>query len=66
MKPEYSDITADLTNCDGNAFAIIACVSKALKKGGERDAARAWTEGAMRSESYGELLRLAMKTVTVV
>ena len=32
--PKYPDISVQLTGEDGNAFAVIASVSKALKRGG--------------------------------
>ena len=43
---------------DGNAFAIIGRVSKALKGAGYRDKAREWQAAAMACESHDALLCL--------
>lgn len=65
LSPKYPDVEVTLTGTDGNAFAIIGNVSKALKRAGERDAAREWSDAAMACESYDALLVLAMQTVEV-
>ncbi len=43
---------------DGNAFAVIGRVSKALKGAGYRDKAKEWQSAAMACESYDALLGL--------
>ena len=43
---------------DGNAFAIIGRVSKALKRAGYPDKAKEWQAAAMSCESYDHLLNL--------
>ena len=43
---------------DGNAFAIIGRVSKALKRAGYRDKVKEWQAAAMKCESYNHLLNL--------
>jgi len=59
-KPE-----CQLVGTDGNAFAIIGNVAKALRKVGMVDEAAAWTDKAMQCGSYDELLQLAMGVVDV-
>ncbi len=43
---------------DGNAFAVIGRVSKALKRAGYPDKAKEWQAAAMACESYTALLGL--------
>jgi len=50
---------------DGNVFAIIGRVSKALKSVGLKEQAREFTQKAFKSESYDAVLQLAMKYVDV-
>ena len=51
---------------DGNAFAIMGRVSKALKGAGLREEADAFTREAMRAGSYAELVGVIVeKYVTV-
>ena len=57
------EIPVQLTGEDGNAFAIIGAVSKALKRAGFRDEAEAFKIAAFDCESYDALLVLAMETV---
>ena len=49
----------DLSNVDGNVFAIIGHVSKALPK----DRAKEWRERAMNCESYDKVLQLMFEYV---
>jgi hypothetical protein len=49
-----------LTGEDGNVFSIIGRVSKALKKAGHEDKATEFKDKAFASDSYDEVLRLAM------
>jgi hypothetical protein len=51
---------AKLTGEDGNVFSIIGRVSKALKKAGQEDKAKEFTDKAFNAGSYDEVLRLAM------
>lgn len=62
---KYPDVHVQLSGEDGNAFAIIGRVTKALKRAGHKDAATEFANEAMRQPSYDHLLRLAMKTVDV-
>jgi hypothetical protein len=50
---------------DGNVFAIIGRVSRALKTAGQRTKADEFTKKAFGSGSYDEVLRLAMEYVEV-
>jgi hypothetical protein len=64
MQPKYP-ITVQLTGNDGNAFAIMASVSRALKDYGvEREEVNTFTQEAM-SGDYDNLLRTAMRWVEV-
>ncbi len=62
---KFPDVSVQLTGNDGNAFAIIGAVSKALKKAGYKDAAAEFTAAAFASTSYDNLLALCMDTVDV-
>lgn len=59
------DITVELVGGDGNAFAIIGGVAKALRRAGLGDEAAAWSDYAMDAQSYDDLLQRAMRTVDV-
>lgn len=54
-----------LTGKDGNAFAIIGRVSRALKEDGQKERAKEFTEKAFASGSYDEVLRLCIEYVEV-
>lgn len=62
--PKYPEVNVQLTGNDGNAFAIMGRVSRAL-----RDAGHAGDVAEYRIESmdgdYDNLLRVAAKYVTV-
>lgn len=64
-QPKYPDVKLDLTRVDGNVFSIIGAVRVALKNAGLRDAAKEFTEAAMQSKSYDDVLQLVMNTVSV-
>ena len=57
-------IKVKLVGENGNAFAIIGAVTKALKRGGRRDLVEAFQAEAM-SGDYDNLLRTAMEYVEV-
>ena len=57
-------IKVQLVGENGNAFAIIGAVTKALKRGGRRDLVEAFQAEAM-SGDYDNLLRTAMEYVEV-
>ncbi len=50
---------------DGNAFAIIARVSKALKQAGCPGRAKEWMDAATSCESYNHLLNLVFEYADV-
>ncbi len=59
-----TDIEVELVGHDGNAFAIIGKVSKALQRGGHRDLVDSFQEEAT-SGDYDHLLLTAMDYVEV-
>jgi len=62
---KHDTITVKLTGRDGNAFSIIASVTKAMRKHGCSKAdIDAYTKAAM-SGDYDNLLRVTMDTVNV-
>ena len=58
------DVTVQLIGEDGNAFAIIGRVRKALKRAGHADLAAKFLEEAT-SGDYDHLLQICMKYVNV-
>jgi len=65
MDTKFPDVHVQLTGGDGNAFAIIGAVSMALKRANHKEAAKEFSEAALKQPSYDDLLRLAMSTVSV-
>jgi hypothetical protein len=63
---KFPGVVVQLTERDGNAFAVIGAVRAALGREVSHEAATAYTDAAMQSESYDALLRLTMSTVTVL
>jgi len=59
-----TNIKVKLTGNDGNAFAILGAVNKALKKNGKEDLAKEFMKEAM-SGDYDHLLQTAMDYVEV-
>jgi hypothetical protein len=59
-----TDIQCELIGHDGNAFAILGRVRKALKENGREDLVEPFTTEAM-SGSYGHLLMTCHKYVHV-
>ena len=57
--------TCKLTGTDGNAFAVIGNVSKALRKAGLPEQASKFASEAMGCESYDALLQLCFDYVDV-
>lgn len=57
--------TVKLIGQDGNVFGIIGAVSKALKRAGQPDQAKEFTEAAFASDSYDAVLRLVMEYAEV-
>jgi len=61
---KYPEIEVNLIGRDGNAFAILGEVSKALRKAGHNNEIDAFMKEAT-SGDYNHLLRTSMKWVTV-
>ena len=61
---KFPDVHVKLVGEDGNAFAIMGRVMRALRKAGHGDAVKAYTDAAT-SGDYNNLLRVTMETVSV-
>ena len=59
-----TNIVVQLTGNDGNAFAVLGSVSKALKKGGYPELEKEFMDKAT-SGDYDHLLKTAMEYVEV-
>ena len=57
--------TCELVGTDGNAFAVIGNVSRALKRAGLQDQASEFYARAMKMPSYDALLQLVFEYVEV-
>lgn len=63
--PKYPQISVDMVGQDGNAFAIMGRVTKAMRRAGlGNDIQQAFRDEAM-SGDYDNLLRVVMNTVNV-
>jgi len=54
-----------LSGTDGNVFAVIGAVSKALNAAGHHGAANEFRAKALKSESYDKVLQLCFEYVDV-
>ena len=64
--PKYPEIEVQLTGNDGNAFAVMGAVKRALKRAKvSADEINEYTKQSM-SGDYDNLLRVAMSWVTVL
>lgn len=61
---KYPDVTVQLVGNDGNAFAILSAVNRALTRAGHNDAAREFMDEAT-SGDYDHLLATAVAYVDV-
>ena len=59
-----TDVTVQLIGEDGNAFAIMGQVSRALKKAGHRDLVDEYITAATEGD-YNHLLQVTMQYVEV-
>lgn len=65
MTPKYDNVTVNLAGQDGNAFAVMAKVSGALRKEGvPNDEVESYIQESM-SGDYDNLIVTAMKWVNV-
>jgi hypothetical protein len=62
---KYQTVTVKLTGNDGNAFSIMAAVSKAIRKAGATAEEVEQYMNESMSGDYNNLLRTAMKWVNV-
>ena len=63
---KFPEVEVQLSGNDGNAFAIMGAVTKAMKRAGvSKEDVGQYQEDAMGSESYDALLQTTIKTVTV-
>jgi hypothetical protein len=64
MTPKHPDVSVDLLGADGNAFAIIARVRKAMRRSGLGEAElQAYTDEA-KSGDYANVLATTRRWVT--
>ena len=63
-EPLYPDVEVELVGQDGNAYAILGAVGKALRRAGHEEAAKEFMTEAT-SGDYDHLLQTAMKFVEV-
>lgn len=63
---KYPNITVKLIGEDGNAFAIMARVRRALADGVSYEAAQEYIECATNAGSYDEFLVVTRQTVNVI
>ncbi len=66
MEIKYPDVTVVLTGTDGNAYAIMGAVKKALHESGkDQEIIDSWFNDAKSAKSYDELLQKAFQWVNV-
>ena len=65
MEPKYPHVCVQLTGEDGNVFAIIGRVRRALRDAGEpEDVLDVFSSEVMDSESYDAALQTVMRWVS--
>ncbi|MBD3004618.1 hypothetical protein [Streptomyces sp. 5-10] len=62
---KYPDVTVQLSSDDGNVYAVIGAVERALKRAGYREDAIKFRAAAFEAESYEDVISLAEETVQV-
>ena len=65
MTPKYPDITLPLTGEDGNAYAILGRVSRALRQAHVPDAERQAFMAEATQGDYDQLLQTVLRWVEV-
>jgi hypothetical protein len=63
--PKYPDVAVQLSGTDGNAFAILGTVQKALRRAGVPDEEVKAFYAEATSGDYAHLLQTAMRWVDV-
>jgi hypothetical protein len=66
MVPKYPDITVQLTHEDGNAYAILGRVNRALRQAGVSQAEREAFMQEATAGDYDGMLQTVMRWVEVV
>jgi len=61
----FPDVTVELVGQDGNAFAIMGTVTKAMRRAGVPASVVTEYMNEAMSGDYNHLLRVTMETVTV-
>ena len=61
MDPKYPNITVELSGQDGNAFAVLGAVSKALRRGNVDKAELDAFYAEATSGNYDHLLQTTMR-----
>jgi hypothetical protein len=65
MTPKYPEICVQLTGTDGNAYALLGKVTRALRQAGLSQAERETFQQEATSGTYDELLQTIMRWVDV-
>lgn len=65
MEPKYEDITVNLSNRDGNAMAVMAAVTQALRQAGVSEEERNAYFKEATSGDYDNLLATTLRWVNV-
>ena len=65
-EPKYPQVTVKLVGQDGNAFAIMSRVRKAIADAVSYEAANDYIEEATNAASYDDFLALTMRTVNTI
>ena len=60
-----TDIKVKLVGTDGNVFAVIGNVAKALRRGDRSDLATEFQDKAFGADSYNDVFRIAGEYVTI-
>lgn len=67
MSVKFPEVEVKLIGEDGNAYAIMAAVQKAMRKAEiPQHEIDSYLNKSLNSKSYDELLQVALKTVTVI
>lgn len=65
MEPKYEDITVNLSNRDGNAMAVMAAVTQALRQAGVSEEERSAYFKEATSGDYDNVLATTLRWVNV-
>ena len=63
MTPKYPDVHVNLSDQDGNAFSILGCVQRALKRAGVTQKESKEFTAEATSGNYDHLLQTVMQWV---